>query len=141
MLYYLFEWLDKMDVPGAGMFQYISFRAAVSVIIALILSTLIGKRIIKYLQKRQVGELVRDLGLEGQMQKAGTPTMGGIIILASILVPTLLLAKLNNIYVIILLITTIWLGMIGFVDDYIKVFKNFFYIFIYFIYCLIFIVL
>jgi len=106
------------------MFQYISFRAAVSVIIALILSTLIGKRIIKYLQKRQVGELVRDLGLEGQMQKAGTPTMGGIIILASILVPTLLLAKLNNIYVIILLITTIWLGMIGFVDDYIKVFKK-----------------
>lgn len=124
MLHILFDWLVKLDVPGAGLFNYISFRAAISVITALILSTLIGKRIIKYLQKKQVGEVVRDLGLHGQMEKAGTPTMGGIIILASILVPTLLFARLDNIYIIIILITTVWLGLIGFIDDYIKVFKK-----------------
>ncbi|MCD6346836.1 MAG: phospho-N-acetylmuramoyl-pentapeptide-transferase [Bacteroidales bacterium] len=124
MLYYLFNWLDKLDIPGAGLFHYISFRAGISVIIAFIISTLIGKRVINFLQKKQVGEVVRDLGLEGQMQKEGTPTMGGIIILTSILVPTILLAKLDNIYVIILLITTMWLGLIGFIDDYIKVFKK-----------------
>jgi len=124
MLYELFKWLDKFDVPGAGLFHYISFRAAISVITALVLSTLIGKRVIKFLQKKQVGEVVRDLGLHGQMEKKGTPTMGGVIILASILVPTLLFAQLDNIYVIILLITTVWLGLIGFIDDYIKVFKK-----------------
>ncbi len=124
MLYELFNWLDKLDVPGAGLFNYISFRAAISVITALVLSTLIGKRVIIFLQKKQVGEVVRDLGLQGQMQKEGTPTMGGIIILASILVPTLLFAKLDNIYVIILLVATVWLGLIGFIDDYIKVFKK-----------------
>ncbi|MEA1876982.1 MAG: phospho-N-acetylmuramoyl-pentapeptide-transferase [Bacteroidota bacterium] len=124
MLHILFDWLVKLDVPGAGLFNYISFRAAISVITALILSTLIGKRIINYLQKKQVGEVVRDLGLHGQMEKKGTPTMGGIIILASILVPTILFARLDNIYVIILLITTVWLGLIGFIDDYIKVFKK-----------------
>ena len=124
MLYELFIWLDKLDVPGAGLFNFISFRAAAAVITALIFSTLIGKRIINALQKKQVGEIVRDLDLAGQMQKQGTPTMGGVIILASILVPTLLFARLDNIYVIILLITTVWLGAIGFIDDYIKVFKK-----------------
>ncbi len=124
MLYVLFSWLDKLDVPGAGMFEYISFRSALSVITALLLSTLIGKRIIRALQKKQVGEVVRDLGLQGQMNKSGTPTMGGLIILASILIPTILLAKLDNIYVIVLLITTVWLGLIGFLDDYIKVFRK-----------------
>jgi len=124
MLYELFIWLDELDVPGAGLFQFISFRAAAAVITALIFSTLIGKRIINALQKKQVGEIVRDLDLAGQMQKQGTPTMGGIIILASILVPTLLFARLDNIYVIVLLITTVWLGAIGFIDDYIKVFKK-----------------
>jgi len=106
------------------MFQYISFRAALSVITALIISTLVGKRMIKYLQRKQVGESVRDLGLNGQIEKEGTPTMGGVIILISILVPTLLFTKLDNIYVILMLITTVWLGIIGFADDYIKVFKK-----------------
>lgn len=124
MLYELFLWLDKLDVPGAGVFQYISARAAFAVITAFIFSTLIGKKIITRLKKRQVGETVRDLGLQGQMSKAGTPTMGGIIILVSILVPTILFAKLNNIYIILLLVTTVWLGGIGFIDDYIKVFKK-----------------
>ncbi|MCK5820945.1 MAG: phospho-N-acetylmuramoyl-pentapeptide-transferase [Bacteroidales bacterium] len=124
MLYYLFTWLEKLDVPGASLYHYISFRAAISVITALVLSTLIGKHVINYLQKKQVGEVVRDLGLHGQMEKKGTPTMGGLIILASILVPTILFARLDNIYVIILLITTVWLGLIGFIDDYIKVFKH-----------------
>jgi len=124
MLHFLFDWLVKLDVPGAGLFNYISFRAAMSIITALVLSTLIGKRVINFLQKKQVGEVVRDLGLHEQMQKEGTPTMGGIIILASILVPTLLFARLDNIYVIVLLITTVWLGLIGFIDDYIKVFKK-----------------
>ena len=124
MLYELFEWLNKLDVPGAGMFQYISVRAAFSIITALIFSTLIGKRIINYLRVKQVGETVRDLGLSGQMSKEGTPTMGGVIILISILIPTLLFARLDNIYIIMLLVSTVWLGMIGFIDDYIKVFKK-----------------
>lgn len=125
MLYYLFEWLEKFDIPGAGMFQYISFRSAMAIITSLFISTVFGKKMIRVLQKKQIGETVRNLGLEGQMQKKGTPTMGGIIILASILIPTLLFAKLNNTYIILMLITTVWLGAIGFIDDYIKVFlKN-----------------
>ncbi len=124
MLYYLFRYLDELNVPGAGMFNYISFRSAMAVITSLIISLLIGKRIIRYLQVKQVGEVVRDLGLEGQYQKIGTPSMGGIIILASIVVPVILFAKLANIYVILMLLTTIWLGFIGFLDDYIKVFKK-----------------
>ena len=125
MLYYLFDYLDKhFDFPGAGVFQYISFRAALSIITSLFISLIIGKRIIKYLQKKQVGETVRDLGLQGQIEKQGTPTMGGIIILCAILIPTLLFAKLHNVYIILMLITTIWLGTIGFIDDYIKVFKK-----------------
>lgn len=125
MLYYLFTYLDKQfNFPGAGVFQYISFRAACAVICSLIISMLLGKRIIRFLQIKQIGESVRDLGLEGQLQKKGTPTMGGIIILSSILIPTILFAKLQNIYIILLLLSTIWLGFIGFVDDYIKVFKK-----------------
>ncbi|HNW69325.1 MAG TPA: phospho-N-acetylmuramoyl-pentapeptide-transferase [Bacteroidales bacterium] len=125
MLYYLFDYLDKhFDFPGAGVFQYISFRAALSIITSLFISLIIGKRVIKYLQKKQVGETVRDLGLQGQIEKQGTPTMGGIIILCAILIPTLLFAKLHNVYIILMLITTIWLGTIGFIDDYIKVFKK-----------------
>ncbi len=124
MLYYLFTYLEKLNIPGAGMFQYISFRSALAVITSLLISLLIGKRIIKYLQVRQVGEVVRNLGLEGQYQKRGTPSMGGIIILASIVIPTLLFARLDNIYVGLMLLTTIWLGFIGFVDDYIKIFKK-----------------
>ena len=125
MLYYLFDWLDKaFDFPGAGVFQYISFRAAMAVITSLIITIIFGKPIIKYLRKKQIGETVRDLGLEGQKQKEGTPTMGGIIILAAILIPTLLFAKIDNIYVIVMIITTIWLGLLGFLDDYIKVFKK-----------------
>ena len=124
MLYSLFTWLDGFDFPGAGLFHYISFRSAMALITALIVSTLIGKRVINYLRIKQVGETVRDLGLDGQNQKAGTPTMGGIIILAALIIPTLLFAKLNNIYVILMLLTTIWLGGIGFLDDYIKVFKK-----------------
>ncbi len=124
MLYYLFQYLDKLNFPGAGVFSYISFRSAAAVITSLIISLLIGRRIINFLQKKQVGEVVRDLGLEGQYQKKGTPSMGGIIILASIIIPTLLFAKLNNVYVILMLITTVWLGFIGFVDDYIKIFRK-----------------
>ena len=124
MLYYLFEYLDKLNVPGAGVFGYISFRSAAAVITSLFISMLIGKRIILFLQRKQVGEVVRDLGLEGQYRKQGTPSMGGIIILASIIIPTLLFAKLDNIYVLLMLLTTIWLGLIGFLDDYIKVFKK-----------------
>jgi phospho-N-acetylmuramoyl-pentapeptide-transferase len=124
MLYYLFSWLEKFDFPGAGLFQYISFRSALALITALILSTLTGKKIINYLRMKQVGESVRDLGLDGQMQKAGTPTMGGVIILLALLVPTLLFAKLNNVYILLMLITAIWLGIIGFMDDYIKVFRK-----------------
>jgi len=124
MLYHLFDWLEQFDFPGAGLFQYISFRSAMALITALFVSTLIGKRIINYLRIKQVGESVRDLGLDGQMQKAGTPTMGGIIILAALLIPVLLFAKLNNIYIILMLVTAVWLGIIGFADDYIKVFKK-----------------
>ncbi|MGV3510286.1 MAG: phospho-N-acetylmuramoyl-pentapeptide-transferase [Sphingobacteriaceae bacterium] len=125
MLYYLFTWLDKeFDIPGAGVFQYISFRTAMSIIISLLVTTVYGSRLIKILRAKQVGETVRNLGLEGQMQKQGTPTMGGLIILLGILMPTLLLAKLDNIYIILMLITTVWMGVIGFVDDYIKVFKK-----------------
>ncbi len=124
MLYYLFKYLNELNVPGAGMFSYISFRSAMAIITSLIISLLIGKRIIRYLQIKQVGENVRNLGLEGQYQKKGTPSMGGIIILASIIVPTLLFTKLHNIYVILMLLTTIWLGLIGFLDDYIKIFKK-----------------
>ena len=125
MLYYLFQYLhSQFNFPGAGVFQYISFRAAFAIITSLIISLLIGKSLICYLQKKQVGEIVRDLGLEGQLKKQGTPTMGGIIILAAILIPTLLFAKLQNVYIIIMLVCTIWLGLIGFLDDYIKVFKK-----------------
>ncbi len=124
MFYYLFEYLETLDFPGAGMFQYISFRSAMAVIFSLIISLLFGKKIIHALKKRQVGEVVRDLNLEGQYQKTGTPSMGGIIILTSILIPTLLFGDLGNIYVILMLITTVWLGFVGFVDDYIKIFKK-----------------
>ena len=110
MLYYLFKYLDKLNVPGAGVFQLYLLQVGMAVITSLIISLLIGKRIIIYLQKKQVGEVVRDLGLEGQYQKKGTPSMGGIIILASIIIPTLLFAKLDNIYVILMLLTTIWFG-------------------------------
>ena len=125
MLYYLFTYLhEAFDLPGAGVFQYISFRAAMAVIVSLLISMIFGKSIIRILANKQVGESVRDLGLEGQAEKAGTPTMGGIIILSAILIPTLLFAKLDNIYVILMLITTVWMGFIGFLDDYIKVFKK-----------------
>ncbi|MBQ9638370.1 MAG: phospho-N-acetylmuramoyl-pentapeptide-transferase [Bacteroidales bacterium] len=125
MLYYLFDWLDKtFDIPGTGVFQYISFRAALSVILSLVMMLALGRPFVKWLRKKQIGETVRDLDLEGQKQKSGTPTMGGLLILASIIVPTLLCAKLDNIYVLIMLGTTIWLGMVGFIDDYIKVFKK-----------------
>jgi phospho-N-acetylmuramoyl-pentapeptide-transferase len=125
MLYYLFTYLYKnYGIPGAGVFQYITFRMAMAVITSLIVTTVYGRRLIDYLRFKQVGETVRNLGLEGQMQKAGTPTMGGLIIILGILVPTLLFAKLDNIYVIMMLITTVWLGCIGFLDDYIKVFRK-----------------
>jgi len=124
MLYFLFQYLDMIDFPGAGVFQYISFRSAMAFITSLGLSLLVGKRIIRYLQIKQIGEEIRDLGLEGQMQKKGTPTMGGIIILAATIIPVLLFANLLNIYVVIMLITTFWLGIVGFTDDYIKVFRK-----------------
>lgn len=124
MLNYVFQYLSELGVPGASVFQYISFRAGLAVIISLITATIIGKHIIHALQKQQIGELVRDLGLEGQLQKKGTPTMGGIIIIASILLPVLLLNKLDNVYVLLMILTTLWMGAIGFLDDYIKVFKK-----------------
>ena len=124
MLYYLFNYLDQLDFPGAGMFKYVSFRSGLALILSLFISTAIGRRIIDKLQMLQIGETVRNLGLEGQMSKKGTPTMGGIIIIIAILIPTLLCAKLNNIYVILMLVTTVWLGALGFADDYIKVFKK-----------------
>ncbi len=125
MLYYLFDFLEKKyHLAGAGLFQFITFRAAMAFIFSLMLSTLFGKKIINYLRIKQIGESVRDLGLQGQIEKAGTPTMGGIIIILSTLVPVLLFAKLDNIYIIILLITTIWMGLIGFTDDYIKTYKK-----------------
>ncbi len=124
MLYYLFTYLNELDIPGTGVFQYITFRAAFALIGSLIISMVIGKRIIQKLQLLQVGEIVRDLGLQGQIEKQGTPTMGGLIILAAILIPTLLFAKLDNIYIILMIISTVMLGAIGFIDDYIKVFKK-----------------
>jgi phospho-N-acetylmuramoyl-pentapeptide-transferase len=125
MLYHLFHYLDKIfDIPGGGLFNFISFRTGLAFILALLLSTMFGRRIIDYLQKQQIGETIRDLGLEGQMSKKGTPTMGGIIIIIAILIPTLLLADLSNIYVLLLIITTVWMGFIGFLDDYIKVFRK-----------------
>ncbi|PID89738.1 MAG: phospho-N-acetylmuramoyl-pentapeptide-transferase [Bacteroidia bacterium] len=124
MFYYLFHYLEQLDFPGAGLFQYISFRSGLAVISALMLSTIYGKRVIELLQKYQIGEIVRELDLEGQYAKKGTPTMGGIIIIGSILLPTLLFAKLENVYIILMIITTLWLGAIGFLDDYIKVFKK-----------------
>lgn len=125
MLYYLFTYLDQQfDIPGAGVFQYISFRAGVAAVLSLLITITFGSQLIAFLRRKQVGEDIRDLGLEGQMQKKGTPTMGGLIIIAAILIPTLLMAKLDNVYVILLITTTVWLGLIGFLDDYIKVFKK-----------------
>ena len=125
MLYYIFQYLDKaFDVPGAGVFQYITFRSALAFILSILIATIYGKKIINYLRNQQVGETVRELGLEGQTAKAGTPTMGGIIIILATLIPVLLLAKLNNIYIILLIMTTLWMGTIGFIDDYIKIFKK-----------------
>lgn len=125
MLYYLFTFLEESyGLPGAGVFQFITFRAAMSLILSLVICLIFGKRIINFLQAKQVGETIRDLGLEGQSEKAGTPTMGGLMILSGILIPVLLFAKLDNIYIILLIITTIWMGTIGFIDDYIKVFKK-----------------
>ncbi|MCX7696269.1 MAG: phospho-N-acetylmuramoyl-pentapeptide-transferase [Bacteroidales bacterium] len=125
MFYYVFEFLDKTyDIPGTGVFQYISFRAAMSAITSLLIALLIGKRIIKWLKKHQIGEEIRNLGLNGEEQKRNTPTMGGIIIIISTIVPTLLFSKLDNIYVIIMTVATVWLGMIGFIDDYIKIFRK-----------------
>ena len=124
MLDYLVNYLDTLDFPGAGMFKYVSFRAAMTILLSLIISTVIGRRIIDKLQVLQIGEIVRNLGLEGQLSKKGTPTMGGIIIIIAIIVPVLLLARLENVYIILMLITTVWLGSLGFLDDYIKVFKK-----------------
>lgn len=124
MLYYLFEYLDNLDFPGAGMFQYVMFRSAMAAIFSLLIGIFVGKRIIDKLQQKQIGETIRDLDLEGQYSKRGTPTMGGIIIILSILVSTLLFGKLENIYIILMLISTVWLGLLGFADDYIKVFKK-----------------
>lgn len=125
MLYYLFDYLDKsLDIPGTGVFRYITFRSGLAVILSLLISTVFGKKIINFLRRQQIGETVRELGLEGQSQKAGTPTMGGLIIIVSTLIPVLLLAKLDNIYVMLLIVTTLWMGTIGFIDDYIKIFKK-----------------
>lgn len=125
MLYPIFDYLDKvLDIPGAGVFKYISFRAGMASLFSLIITISFGHKIIAWIRNQQIGETVRDLGLEGQNQKKGTPTMGGLMIMAAILIPTLLFADLNNIYIILLLITTVWLGTIGFIDDYIKVFKK-----------------
>lgn len=124
MLYYLFQYLDKLDFPGAGVFQYISFRAALALITSLLISLVFGKRIIEFIRRKQIGETIRELGLEGQVQKTGTPTMGGLIIILAIIIPTLLFTKIHNVYIILMLISTVWLGGIGFLDDYIKVFKK-----------------
>lgn len=125
MLYYVFEYLEKhYQFPGASLFGFLTFRAAMAIILSLLISTIFGRRIIRFLQKQQVGETIRDLGLEGQVEKAGTPTMGGIIIILATLIPVLLFAKLENIYIILLVVTTLWMGVIGFIDDYIKKFKN-----------------
>lgn len=125
MLYYLFQYLDhNFDVPGTGVFQYITFRSALAVLLSLLLSTVFGKRIITFLRNQQVGETVRELGLAGQNEKAGTPTMGGLIIIMATLIPVVLLTKLDNIYIVLLIVTTLWMGTIGFIDDYIKIFKK-----------------
>lgn len=124
MLYYLFDWLETKNFPGAGVFQYISFRAAIAFVLSLIIAMVFGKSFINLLRKKQIGETVRDLGLAGQSEKAGTPTMGGLLIIAAILIPVLLLNRLDNIYIILMIFTTIWLGVLGFIDDYIKVFKH-----------------
>ncbi len=125
MLYHLFEYLNKtLNLPGTGVFQYITFRSALALMLSLLLSTILGKRIIGFLRKQQIGETVRELGLEGQKEKAGTPTMGGLIIIFATLIPVLLFAKLQNIYIILLIVTTLWMGTIGFIDDYIKIFKK-----------------
>jgi phospho-N-acetylmuramoyl-pentapeptide-transferase len=125
MLYYLFEYLEKQfQFPGATLFGFLTFRAALAVILSLLISTIYGKRIIRFLHRQQVGETIRDLGLDGQQEKAGTPTMGGIIIILATLIPVLLLARLENIYIILLIVTTLWMGVIGFIDDYIKKFKK-----------------
>ncbi len=125
MLYYLFEYLENhYNLPGASLFQYISFRSAMAFIVSLLFSTIYGRRIINYLQSKQIGESVRDLGLDGQIEKAGTPTMGGIIIILATLIPVLLFTQIANVYIVILLVTTLWMGTIGFVDDYIKIFKK-----------------
>jgi len=125
MLYYLFEFLDRTyDLPGAGLFQFITFRAAMATILSLIIATVYGKKIIRFLRRKQMGETVRDLGLAGQNEKAGTPTMGGVIIILATIIPVLLFAKLENIYVVMLLVTTLWMGIIGFIDDYLKKFKK-----------------
>lgn len=125
MLYYLFDYLDKVyDLPGAGVFRFLSFRAALAIITSLVITLFLGKRIIGILLRMQVGETIRDLGLDGQKQKQGTPTMGGLIIISAILLPVLLFTRLDNVYVIIMIISTVWLGLIGFLDDYIKVFKK-----------------
>ncbi len=124
MLYYLFKYLHTLGVPGAGMFNFISFRSAAAIITSLLIALLFGKKIIRALQKKQIGETVRDLGLEGQYRKQGTPSMGGLIIIASIIIPTLLFARLDNVYVLLMILTTLWLGTIGFIDDYIKIFKK-----------------
>lgn len=124
MFYHIFDYLEQFDFPGAGMFQYITFRSACAVILSLLIATVVGKRIIRILQKQQVGEEIRDLGLEGQIQKKGTPTMGGVIILLAILVPVILFARLDNVYIQLMIVSTIWLGLIGFLDDYIKVFRK-----------------
>ena len=124
MLYHLFQYLESFDFPGAGVFQYITFRSACAIILSLIIATVVGKRVIRMLQRQQIGEEIRDLGLQGQMEKKGTPTMGGIIILLAILIPVLLFARLDNVYIQLMIISTIWLGLIGFADDYIKVFRK-----------------
>ena len=125
MLYHLFRYLDEAyDFPGSGMFQYISFRAAAAIILALLIVIIFGRTIIDFLRRKQIGEEIRDLGLEGQLQKRGTPTMGGVIILIAILIPTLLFGRLDNVYVQLMLVSTVWLGLIGGLDDYIKVFRH-----------------
>ena len=125
MLYYLFDWLDRaFDFPGAGVFQYITFRASMSAITSLLIMLFCGKPFIRFIRRKSIGETVRNLGLEGQKEKEGTPTMGGLLILSAIIIPTLMFAKLDNVYVVAMLVTTLWLGLIGFIDDYIKVFRK-----------------
>ena len=125
MLYYFFEVLENIyQIPGASLFTYISFRAAAAIITSLLISTIFGKRIIDFLRKKQIGESIRDLGLDGQIEKTGTPTMGGLIIIISTIIPVLLFANLKNIYIILLIVSLVWMGIIGFVDDYIKLFKK-----------------